>query len=73
MTEALTFHHLISTQECMLSVSCKINIFESFRNSSSTQKSKLNECTSSIECDKSPSKVSNNLKKLFFNSKSEIK
>ena len=41
-------------------------VSNNFKNSSSTQKSKSNECTSSVECDKSTSKVSNNLKTLLI-------
>ena len=73
ITENLAFYYPITTQECMLSVSCEKtsskvskNSSNSLKNSSSTPKSKSNECVSSVECDKSPSNVSSNLKKTFL-------
>ena len=62
ITEALAFNHPISTQEYMLSANCENISSKVSKNSSSTPKSKSNECIATLECDKYPSKVSNNSK-----------
>ena len=61
ITEILSFYYPITTEECMLSVSCEKtsskvskNSSNNLINSSSTPKSKSNECTSSLVYDKPP-------------------
>ena len=62
ITEVLAFYYPITTQECMLSVSCEKISSKVSKNSSSTQKLKSNEYISSVECDKSSSNVPSHLK-----------
>ena len=62
ITDVLAYNYQITTQECMLSVNCEKTSSKVSKNSTSTQKSKSNECTLSVKYDKSPSIVSNNFK-----------
>ena len=67
--DALAFNHPIFTQEYILSINYeKISSKDPNKstNSSSNLKSKPNECTVSMEYDKSPSKVSNSSKTLLL-------
>ena len=71
ITENVAFNYAITSQECMLLVSCENISLKVSKNSSSTQKLKSNECTSSLVYNKSPSKVSNNSENSSSTQKSE--